>query len=227
MEPREYLFGKKGAAFGPQGVANLFYPGGFTDHGPLDLLLGHYQSVESVSNGVVAVYVDYWMTFEALEEFIQNIGMRYQAECSLSIELTCQDFGVNSISAFYPKTWTEDQVGFYLDSKQTHLGFRYFFPAINLTLIYLKAEAIETYKLLQKNKIYPNLVVLQDHGGYGGAWTDFGGDSALYKSAKVKPKYLYVADNTRTWPGYNKVSDGFCDEGQAHRFIRSIYESQR
>jgi hypothetical protein len=223
MEPNEYLFSKEFRGFGPEGIATLFYPGGFTDYGPLDLLVNHSSSAEALSNGIVAIYADYWMTFDVLDQFVHKLIRRYQAECNEPIELTPQDFRVKSIDAFYPKAWSDHQRNFYKEANQTQLGFRYFFPTINLTLIYLKADAIETYKILEKAKIYPNFVVLQDHGGFGGGWVDFGGESALYKAVKLKPQYLYVADNTEVWPGYLQVTEGFRDEGQMHNFSRVLY----
>jgi hypothetical protein len=217
MGPKELLISKEGRAFSPDGIATIYYPGGHFDYGPLDLLLNAYPSA------VVAIYADYWVEFDDLEKFIKSIRRRYETGRQVVVtELTPKDFGAKNIDAFYPKCWTDQQVQHYREENQTQLGFRYYFPEINLTLLYLKADAMQVYKSLQKVNIYPDIVVLQDHG-YGGGWVDFGGESLLYKAAKSKPKYLYVAENTTAWPGYSQISDSHLDEGQMHHFLRSLY----
>lgn len=215
MQPKEYLLSNEGRAFSPDGIATIYYPGGFLDYSPLDLLLGR------TSSAVVAIYADYFTAFDdEFANFLKSIRRRYYADYPIETELTPKDFNAKHIKDFYPNDWTDELRRSNRGESQYQLGFRYYYPKINFTLIYLKADAVKVYTSLQKVNIYPDVVVLQDHGGI---WTEFGGDSSLYKAAKRKPKYLYVARNTTVWPGYTKISDASLDEGQTPHFLRSLY----
>lgn len=65
-------------------------------------------------------------------------------------------------------------------------------------------------------------IVLQDHG-FGGNWTNFGGDSLLWKRAAARPpRWLLVADDTQAWSGYERVSSP--DTGGMHANDRSLFQ---
>jgi len=45
----------------------------------------------------------------------------------------------------------------------------------------------------------------------------------MYRSARIKPKFIYVADNGEPWPGYTPVADPFIDLGQQNPVPRTLY----
>lgn len=71
----------------------------------------------------------------------------------------------------------------------------------------------------------PYAVLLQDHG-FGGNWDRFGAGGVLQKLATDfnLPTWLLVADNTKPWPGYQKVSDSTC--GGMHNHARFLWKKQ-
>jgi hypothetical protein len=73
-----------------------------------------------------------------------------------------------------------------------------------IDLLYMRTEAIGTYKLLNRYLGAAHVVVVQDHG-LGCFWTDFGGYSKMYLSAKGSlklPEFLYLDELTKSWPNY-------------------------
>ena len=68
----------------------------------------------------------------------------------------------------------------------------------------MRTEALGTYKLLNRHIGAAHVVVVQDHG-LGCFWTNFGGYSKMYLSARGSlklPEFLYVDETTNTWPHY-------------------------
>ena len=228
MTPRQWVYENGEKSFGPDGAARIFYPGGFTDFGPLDLFLN--PDGDGYAHGhLTAIYADYLINNEQIHEFANLVRQRYRARDPVVSELLAHEFGVKRIREFYPQSpseWSEEEDLLYRPAEQTVLGFRFFYPSINLTLLYLRAEAVSVYRILHKINLNPNLVVLTEHG-YGGFWTPLEGDSMLYKAAAKKPPLLYVQENAVAWPNYERISDWFVDEGQMHHFKRSLHRRVR
>jgi len=223
MSPEEYFRSQDRQFFGISGRPVLFYPGAGLDLGPIEFLLS------STDESVDAIYVDYGLHDVQIEILLRDIRNRlYLGEPKKISEIHPYDFGIKTIRSFYPskrnctdEEWNLLQYWMPYPIIQDWLGFRFFFD--RLTLVYIKADAIMTYRILQKNKIYPNIVVLQEHDG--GTWTNFGGNSKLYNAAHVKPQYLYVADNTQPWPEYFQRTDEGSETDFLNRsdFIRFLY----
>jgi hypothetical protein len=229
MEPTEYFGTLNGHAFGASGRAVVFYPGSGEDDGPVDFFLN------STDEGVDLFYVDYINQNINLDRAISKIKKAGPRAFNIEVELTPRDFGVKCIRDFYPlrSACTEEEwdrlvyeVPWLQDDSpvtQERLGFRISNGRDSIT--FLVAEAIQCYKILQKNGIFPNVVVLEDPC-FGGEWTCFGGDSKLFRAAKIQPRYLYVAEGTDPWPNYVQVTNHRIDENSAHRRSRSIYSNR-
>ncbi len=208
--------------WGLTGQATLFYGACWTDYGPLDLFLGRERYAESLN----AIYVDNAIPLNELERFIRDLALRYGTSDSAidRFELKPLDLGFRE-NDFFPSRASRIYPGGYADyfsrDARDFFGYRFYFKDLGLKLTYLKTEAIQTFKVLQsKLKIYPDLVVLHDHN-----WINlqFSGDSLMYRSAKVKPKFIYVASNGSPWPGYSQVAEPYVDEGQQHPVERLLY----
>lgn len=223
MSPEEYLHTIARKSFGVSGVPIIYYPGAGEDSGPIEMFLS------SLDEGLIAVYADYHVQHEEIDRLIKKLTKYNGTDRPKITELTPGDFGVKSTRSFWPtKTacteyeWERLQFETRSMSGDEFFGMRFFFCQLNLTLIYLKTEAIQTLKVLQKNNLFPDLIVLEDPN-YGGEWTPFGGDSKLFKAAKHKPKFIYVSHNTQPWPGYVSVTDSRVDSSSCHRQERVIY----
>lgn len=223
MKPENYYRSLMGHAFGASGRATIYYPGSAGDDGPIDLFLS------ATDESVDFYYVDYvreGVNLDSVREKIENDPRR--GSLIVETELSPGDFGASSLKAFYPSRGrcTEDEwarLSRRMPANQENLGFR--ISNGRATFTYLEAEAIQCFKVLLKNKIFPNVVVLEDPG-FGGEWTCFGGDSKLFRAAKIQPRYLYVAEGTAPWPNYVQVTNHRIDENSAHRRRRSIYSNR-
>ena len=223
MSPEEYLHTIARKSFGVSGMPIIYYPGAGEDSGPIELFLS------SSDEGLIAVYADYHAEEEQIERLVRKLTKDNLYDAPKITRLTVDDFGVKSPRSFLPSRsgCTEcEWVRLQLETSQLKgskfFGLRFFFRQLNLTLIYLKTEAIQTLKVLHKNNLSPDLIVLEDPN-YGGEWTAFGGDSKLFKAASDKPRLIYVANNTQPWPGYVRVTDGRVDNSSEHRQERSLY----
>ncbi len=225
LTPQEYLQKNRTYLWGPTNTITLYYPGAWQDYGPLDLVLGWHRTRDA-QTPVVAIYVDYACTRGMVLQFAKAIESRYRTSIDDASELKPEVFGKKNIRDFYHKDMKPKKVDQWIDAQvdeDPFFGTRVFYSSINLTLIYLKTDAIETYQILQNQKIFPNIIVLQDHG-LGGQWTRFCGDSMLYNVSKVKPTLLYV--HREPWPNYKPVSKYHIDKGQMHQFERRLYLSE-
>jgi hypothetical protein len=113
------------------------------------------------------------------------------------------------------------QDGFTEDHGSKYLGF-----------LHVSIDAYWLYwNLWGKREVAPYALLLQDHG-YGGnhGHRKFGfpveekDTSPLYQMATQAelPKFLLVAENTRSWPGYERISD-CSDEAGASKERRCLY----
>jgi len=218
--PGEYL--SNPIHWGLRGGPTLFYGACGMDYGPLDLFLSPHQHLDQMT----AIYVDNALPIDELRRFIKAIARRY-ASASHNIretQLSPESLGLKHAD-FFPKLndaqYPEGYAQFFEEFEKDFFGYRFHFQDIGLTLIYLKTEVIQTFRIFQKKlKIYPDLLVLHEHNWFN---FPFAGDSLMYRSARVKPRFIYVADNTQPWPGYTKVSEPFIDEGQQHPVPRTLY----
>ncbi len=231
MMPIEYLYDLGPVRWGnPSESACLYYPGAYTDTGPLDLIMRSRSESASqpFDSFATAIYVDIAITPEAIEQVIHRIKHNYSTRTVLVSEILPADFGAFRYADFLPKeddTFYESVPNYaqlYAAEHDEFFGLRAFFPELQLNLIYLKAEGIQAYRTLQKAKIFPNIVVLQDHGPWGYQYATFYGECLLYKAAKKLPRFLYQATEGEAWPGYEQISEGYCDEGQEHRYERCL-----
>jgi hypothetical protein len=99
-------------------------------------------------------------------------------------------------------------------------------PNGSLKFIFLRTEAHQTYANLLDTELQPDIVVLQEHG-FGCNWQDFGGQSAMHSAAAITrnlPRWLFVAENTKPWPGYEQVETFAVQDGQMHAHGRALFE---
>ena len=228
MTPAEYLYQAGSNKWGPLGGALLYYPGAFTDTGPLELLINarFHGEGDSLDFPIAAIYVDVEASSDQAGEFCDSIMQRFATDKYQITPLQPDHFG-KTRADFYPKEHDpyyaeiDGYAGHYPIPDNLYFGTRLTFPGINLSLIYLKAEAIQTYRLLQGLQIYPNIIALQDHG-YGGQFATYYGNSLLHRAAKKAPNFLYIEQNQDMWPGYIQASAPHVDEGQMHNFPRVL-----
>ncbi len=96
-----------------------------------------------------------------------------------------------------------------------------------LAILILCADGVAAYDSLfcQATVAAPFAVVLQDHG-WGGNWTTFGHGGALENLAlfaRRLPQFLFVAENTIAWTGYEEVDGAILGRGGMHRFERQLW----
>ena len=197
----------------------LYYPGSGTDSGPVKLFGGNTELS-------TVIYCDYELNQDDAHRFVCNIEGFVAGPIN---ELRPADFDARDWNAFWPKN----------PSATRHHNSRTAF-GIKTTLsnkcerkfdfIFLGTEEVQTYAILLHAGIYPNIVVLQDHGS-GGNWTSFGAGGELEKIAirhgrvdGIMPDFLFVAEGaTQPWDGYQQVSDFALYKGQWHSYKRAIF----
>jgi len=227
LHPYQYFANELNSLGNPVGVATMYYPGAGLDWEPLNVGLSALNNSNRRPSLLQVIYVDY-------EPSIKHEDVTRFAERTLRIELGLEvldrqdlnfaDFNERSAESFFPAATETVPACLECSGDQDFFGMRWLYRDARLSFIYLKTEAISTYKILLKNKIYPDLVVLQDHG-WGGGWTPFSGSQSLLLAASKRhmPKYLYVASNGDPWPGYLKVSSAYAGRGQMHDHDRALY----
>lgn len=231
MLPIEYLQKSTVSRWGnPAEAPCLYYPGAYRDTGPLDLIL-RSRSIDGQApfdSFATAIYVDINIALDEIERLITRVQRLYSTNVVLVNDLTPADFGPFTYADFLPNANDDfyasvpDYAREYALAEHDFFGVRAFFPKIQFNLIYLRAEGVQAYRALQRAKIHPNIVVLQDHGPWGFQFASFYGECLLYKAAKTLPQYLYIANEGDPWPGFERVSDSHCDEGQEHHYERYL-----
>lgn len=184
----------------------IYYPGAGLDFSSF-YVFSHYSNIQSV----------YFVDYLNVEEYLPIRSMMDNRAYQLAV-LSPQDFNKTMWSEFWANELEHMEWVFGADNNSENAwGRKVAFKhpkktEQNFDFYYLGTEGVKTAEILLENKIYPNLVVLQDHG-YGGNWTSFGGaDSPLYKvMSNHLPEYLLAATpdtggNTHIWPGYEKVA---------------------
>ena len=179
-----------------------------------------------------AIYVDYSVNNQILDRFIGSIARRYGSSGIIRQELLPGDFN-KKLDDFFPSNddpfykaqtannWSEFHRFDPRNEKDYFFGCRIIFNSIGFNLTYLRTEAIQTFRILQSMKANPNILTFHDL--FGGAWTNFGGESLLYKAAKVKPSYIYSGDNSDPWPKYRLIAKSR-EHNNGQSIGRSLYK---
>lgn len=203
----------------------IYYPGAGLDFSSF-YVFSHYSNIQSV----------YFVDYLNVEEYLPIRSMMDNRADQLAV-LSPQDFNKTMWSEFWANELEHMEWVFGADNNSENAwGRKVAFKhpkktEQNFDFYYLGTEGVKTAEILLENKIYPNLVVLQDHG-YGGNWTSFGGaDSPLYKvMSNHLPEYLLAATpdtegNTHIWPGYEKVAQPNPPSGNPQHFNqRSLFK---
>jgi len=185
-------------------MKTIFYPGAGFDLSPLQLF-GTYGDPAQV------YLVDYFIYHSEtpIRQRIYNVGENIT-------ELYPSHFNRNNWSEF----WSDDENFF--NENFHHPNHAWGIQAIinnqqdeskKFNFIYLGTEGIKTASILLDNHIYPDVLVLEDHGipRFSGA------QSLLYKEmSKHLPLYILMdplgAGGTEIWPGYEQVTEGYLPE---------------
>lgn len=208
------------AALKPHNGLVLYYPGAGTDYGPLQHFALHFDLA-------VAVYIDYLIESESIEDMIFNMLHRMDDSELPSLQSVSPcDLSCRAWADFWPEP--ESSRMFAKPSRafgvQCDLQIH---PYRKTRLIYLATEGHQTFGQLLGTALQPDLVVLQDHG-FGGNWCDFGGESPMYRMAQTTgtlPHWLFSAgENTRPWPGYEAIGEPLLLAGQMHKYHRALYQ---
>lgn len=201
----------------------LYYPGSETDFGPIELFAKNANVVVSKvihtdyghrigqqTEGDFVPRLDVWNTGR-----MQRLGPKY--------------FGVAEWHDFWPE---DPRSRDHSISPEEAFAFMTYLSrpnAANIEFTFLATEATHTFSVLVRAGIVPTVIVLQNHG-WGRNWTSFGGESELWRRAvdlNALPDFLFVADGTDPWPGYEKVSSSYAYPGQMHDHARAIWRRPR
>ena len=175
----------------------LFYPGAFTDTGPINLFLTDRKNNQVGGETRSAYYCD---TAVDQQMYIKNHFARYYGRLDYPqiINLYPQDFRLES---WVKLTGTSLQSSSFAFRMELQIDLD-----VTGILFYMGTEAIRTYKFIFQRMRAPTVLILQDHG-YGGCY--FGGNSELFKCAnrmKKLPNHLFVERHTDPWEGYEQVT---------------------
>lgn len=196
--------------------ATLYYPGSGFDFGPL-CLFANLPGLENV------VYVDSGMgdALEALQAAMQKSIPEF--EVVEATVLSPSFFNAPDWELFFhPEARCEPSVS----KKAFGVKFKLRKAEKTINFYFLGTEGVASSRVLMKAGFNIQVMVLQDHG-FGGNWTRFQGESALYQTFKKQralPQMLFVAENTTPWPGYTSTQMPLLiRRGQMHTHQRSIY----
>lgn len=210
----------------------VYYPGAGTDGHPVKVF-------GSTHSAHCFVYADYGVTQTALEEKLGDPRFRFRGYHSLSrVQLRETDL--------VPWGWTAhvdraevplDRHGFAVAAapfgflevleRERELGDAH--GATRLAILFLGADGVATHDALfcqRDGASAPYALVLQDHG-YGGNYDRFGAGGLLERIARrceVVPQWLFVAENTRPWDGFERVPNVDGDHGGMHNNLRFLYQ---
>ena len=195
------------------GNVTFYYPGSGSDWGPLKLFAENCDLAE-------AVHVDYGIPRDLAKEPLLKFDCLGRV-----IDISPKDLSAKTWNDF----WPEDEEAQSYGQPENAFGFR---STLNLgkgkrcAFLFLATEAIETFHVIYKSKAAPTIIVLQDHG-WGGNWTKTLGRGGVFehlaRALEILPKYLFVADNTEPWDGYEQVTEYVAYEGQMHLHGRALY----
>ena len=196
-------------------VKSVYYPGAGKDFSTLSYLHKKYQIREFMFSDYNESPNERPFENEKNEEIdgllFNVIGEQFPDDYSCVSWIDFWDKRSPKISSFNEKNCSIKKVS--LNIEDSDVNLKYFYT-----------EAVGTFRVLNNSGIFPDLVVLQDHG-FGGNWAQFGGNSPLYQVALASgqlPKYLFVGDNTEPWDGYT-LYDVFHGEFGSAKHKRALY----
>jgi hypothetical protein len=174
----------------------LFYPGSGLDASAI-VNLTQTMDLDFI------IYADYITEIDQLEELKFKLRNNFFT-CGDEIDVK-PNFLNNKIKS-WAEYWHPESIGQYSSSESAWAKLIPLKTPQEKTihLLYMRTEAIRTYKLLNRYLGAAHVVVVQDHG-LGCFWTDFGGYSKMYLSAKGSlklPEFLYLDEFTNPWPKY-------------------------
>jgi len=196
----------------------LYYPGSGTDCGPLLLFAEHVKNL-------TVVYTDYNIDLVSVNQLLNHLVVWQSGAIQ---NLAPQRFGVVAWADFWHPSALlpapninipAPEISFGIETTLTHANGK------KINFIFLATEAVGTFSVLANANLQPTAIVLQDHG-FGGNWTSFGGDSELWRLARVSqtlPDLLFVAENTNPWTGYECVSNYGIHGCQEHQRRRAVF----
>ncbi len=210
----------------------LYYPGAYDDGGPI-------RAFNKANHLHTFFYVDYLMDEADLRKRLtdENAFAGYTL-------IDIQDLTPKEL---VPDGWTqhftptrEHVERMPNDAQQNTFGLIAIFErqtafddshgAKRFALIYLKSDGIATYDAVFANyKNPPQVLVLQDHG-FGGGYAPFGNEGPLVTIANKTncyPNYIFCAENTFIWDGYEKVKGLFPEINGMHHMKRRLYEKRK
>lgn len=211
----------------------VFYPGSCSD-GHAIKLFGATHSAHCF------VYCDYLMTKAEIESHLNGDGRGYHSpilgyHSIKRLSLTERDLSPNGWEP-HVKPLNLNQVRpsitpyAFLEILERNQDLNHEFGAERLAILFLGADAHASYDALfcQNNFNRPPFsILLQDHG-FGGNYDHFGNEGLMHQIAQktqVFPEYLIVAENTRSWEGFESVEDVEGDRGGMHSHLRRIYKN--
>lgn len=186
----------------------IYYPGADKDFSPLELF-AHHTDVKAV------YYSDYGSNIKQSGlhtltnlESLEDDDPFYLYQLRDFMHLTPRDFG----KSFWGEFWHPNPNSHEFGKPENAWGIKIGMICNNepFNFVYLGTEGVGTAMVLLENKIFPNVVVIQDHST-GGNWTNFGGNSSpLYLVFRQHmPKYIFTEPNINKslWPGYEQITE--------------------
>lgn len=191
----------------------LYYPGAGADYSPMELL---YENTD-IQN---VVYSDYNECYSDNDNSLIKRGIlpqnyffkQFNAKCFL---LNPTDYKKSSWSEFWWPSVNSTEFSNPIHAWGTRMKLKNQVTKRELDFTYLGTEGAQTAAVLHENEVFPDVLVLQDHGT-GGNWSSFGlisieeqNEPPLYQAlVKNLPKYLLAetGGSTNIWPGYKQVT---------------------
>lgn len=207
----------------------VYYPGYGSDGHPIKFFNSHGLAHHFV-------YADNWVREERVKADLDNPVKDYDGHIRgyhsvERITLRASDLTPNGWRPHVTPShqWAKPQVPPYgflevmardEDQDDTH-------GAHDLSVLFLGADGHATYDALfcQPGQRPPYAVVLQDHG-FSGNYSTFGRGGLLELiaiRANVFPEFLFVADGTTPWDGYELASEYEGSRGGYYGRLRRLY----
>jgi len=182
-------------------IKHVYYPGAGMDFSPLQLFGQQLKGVE--------IYFSDYMSLAELLTVIKRLKRNLKSSL-----LTPHNFNQQSWESFWPTNIDRNEMFGHAPEDAWAWRFEFKSNHLDCTFNYLGTEGVQTAKILADNQLFPDVLVLQDHGGCTN-YTMFGGDhSSLFQAMQnTLPKYILMdptgAENTIIWPGYEQVTQVF------------------
>ena len=224
----------------------LFYPGSGQDYGPMWYFYHNYGIKKFIHVDYIYNYIEppeenlepYKIAEKKIDKnklLSYNDPHFYVVNPVVLLQENFPDHSIESCKEIFPPYFGVYSWDYFWDpecpesNRCPSYGIKIVLTSANDTIefYYLKTDAIGTYNLLVKLGWNIQVMVIQEHG-FGCLWTGFAGKSKLYEIAKHYnkfPKYLFVAESQKTWPGYKQTRDAvLIKRGQMHDIYRAVCE---